>query len=72
MPALTDDDLATLLRSGESDRAERKRNAADLDRIREAICAFANDLPDRGNREWSLSGSKTMAAVPSFLLRTNF
>jgi ATP-dependent DNA helicase RecG len=47
MPALTDDDLETLLLTGESDRAERKRSASDLDRIREAVCAFANDLPDR-------------------------
>jgi ATP-dependent DNA helicase RecG len=47
MPALTDDDLEELLLAGESDRTERKRSAADLDRIREAVCAFANDLPDR-------------------------
>lgn len=30
----------------ESDRVERKASAADRDRIREAICAFANNLPD--------------------------
>ncbi len=47
MPALTGDELQTLLSGGESDRVERKRNASDLDRIREAVCAFANDLPDR-------------------------
>jgi ATP-dependent DNA helicase RecG len=47
MPALTDDELEALLLTGESDRTERKRNASDLDRIREAVCAFANDLPDR-------------------------
>lgn len=43
---LTDEDLAVLLQGGEADRVERKRNAEDNDRIREAICAFANDLPD--------------------------
>ena len=46
MPALTDEELESLLSAGESDRIERKRNATDLDRIREAVCAFANDLPD--------------------------
>jgi ATP-dependent DNA helicase RecG len=46
---LTDDDLAKLLQAGEVDRVERKRSAADDDRIREAICAFANDLP--GHRQ---------------------
>jgi len=43
---LTDEELLLLLRSGEADRVERKENAHSLDRIREAICAFANDLPD--------------------------
>lgn len=47
MAALSDADLDALFRSGEADRVEFKRNAANLDRIREAICAFANDLPDR-------------------------
>ena len=47
MPPLSDDDLDQLLRMGESERSERKRNASDLDRIRQAVCAFANDLPDR-------------------------
>jgi hypothetical protein len=44
VPALADGELEALLRLGESDRTERKRNIADIDRIREAICAFANDL----------------------------
>jgi ATP-dependent DNA helicase RecG len=30
----------------ESDRVERKASLSDPDRIREAICAFANDLPE--------------------------
>ena len=32
----------------EADRVERKPSVANTDRIREAICAFANDLPDHG------------------------
>ncbi len=47
MTHMDDQQLEDLLRSGESDRVERKRNAADLEKIRETICAFANDLSDR-------------------------
>jgi len=43
---LTDAELAALLLDLESDRTERKESFAGPDRIREAICAFANDMPD--------------------------
>ena len=46
---LTDDQLLELLRGGESDRVEFVESAKDADKIREAICAFANDMP--GNRQ---------------------
>lgn len=41
-------ELEELLRNGESDRVERKESLSGqaADRLREAICAFANDLPD--------------------------
>jgi len=42
---VTDDELAELLSGPESDRVERKRSASDIEAIRQAICAFANDLP---------------------------
>lgn len=43
----TDDEIAALFHDMESDRAERKRNfQAAADRIRQAICAYANDLPN--------------------------
>ena len=48
MDDLSDDDVRTLHRAGESERLERKPNARDLDRIREAVSAFANDLPGSG------------------------
>src|SRR5579884_3011995 len=46
---LSDEQLRVLLTTGESDRVERKeRLAGDApNSIREAICAFANDLPGR-------------------------
>jgi ATP-dependent DNA helicase RecG len=43
---MNDIELEALLREPESDRAERKSSIADRDRICEAICAFANDLPN--------------------------
>ncbi len=43
---MRDEALITLLDDIESDRVERKESVADGDKIRQAICAFANDLPD--------------------------
>jgi ATP-dependent DNA helicase RecG len=43
---MTDQELESLLKDIESDRAERKSSASDGDKIREAVCAFANDLPN--------------------------
>lgn len=45
---LTDQELEMLLAGGESDRVEFKETAThNTDQVRQAICAFANDLPDR-------------------------
>jgi predicted HTH transcriptional regulator len=43
---MTDQELAELLTRGEADRVERKQALSDAGDIRQAICAFANDLPD--------------------------
>jgi ATP-dependent DNA helicase RecG len=43
---MTDQELESLLDDIESDRMERKASVADSDKIRQAICAFANDLPN--------------------------
>ncbi len=43
---MNDTELEALLFDIESDRVERKASLSEPDRIREAICAFANDLPD--------------------------
>jgi ATP-dependent DNA helicase RecG len=45
---MTDKELLVLLRDIESDRVERKESIADPSRIRQAICAFANDMPNHG------------------------
>jgi len=45
---MTDAELEQLLLDIESDRAERKASIANPGKIREAICAFANDMPNHG------------------------
>jgi ATP-dependent DNA helicase RecG len=48
IPMVTDKELETLLKEQESDLIERKRSLGDGQSIRQNICAFANDLPNRG------------------------
>jgi ATP-dependent DNA helicase RecG len=43
---MNDHELEQLLADIESDRAERKSSASDTKKIRQAICAFANDMPN--------------------------
>lgn len=43
---MDDSELERLLLALESDRTERKSSISNKDRLCEAICAFANDLPD--------------------------
>ena len=43
---LNDQELWDVLKAGESDRAELTESVKNLDKIRQAVCAFANDLPD--------------------------
>lgn len=45
---MTDAELEEMLNDIESDRIERKEAASDMDKIRQAVCAFANDLPAHG------------------------
>lgn len=45
---LSDTELETLFRDQETDRVERKASLADTTKIKEAICAFANDYPNHG------------------------
>jgi len=45
-PMLTPIELEALATDLESDRVERKAALSDPGKVRQAICAFANDLPD--------------------------
>ncbi len=44
--AMTDAELEQLLNDIESDRVERTESMSNGDKFRQAVCAFANDLPD--------------------------
>ena len=44
---LTTDELRALIAGGESDRVEFTVSTTNTDKFGEAICAFANDFPDR-------------------------
>jgi len=48
MATLTDSELEALLSDMESDRVERKASFSKPDSVRQAICAFANDLSGHG------------------------
>ncbi len=48
MRSFTDTALLEISKAGEADRVEFKEAVSDGAGIRQAICAFANDLPDRG------------------------
>ncbi len=43
---ITKDEIQTLLLSTETYRIERTISTGNMDKFCEAICAFANDLPD--------------------------
>ena len=47
MPDFTDKGLLQIIEAGEADRVELKESLSGsaTERIREAVCAFANDLP---------------------------
>ena len=45
---LDDAELLGRIEGGESDRVEFTSSTTDLDKFRQAICAFANDLPGNG------------------------
>ncbi|WP_374377370.1 ATP-binding protein [Dongia sp.] len=51
-------ELEELYRDAETDRVERKESLADDDRIRQAICAFANDLPNHGREGVVIVGQR--------------
>ena len=45
---MTTEALSALIRSGEADHVEVTRSTKDVDKFREAICSFSNDMAGRG------------------------
>jgi ATP-dependent DNA helicase RecG len=66
MPPINDKELERIARDVESDRVERKEVFTDRDRLAQAVCAFANDLPGHGLPGYVLVGV-TDRGVPSGL-----
>ena len=69
MPDFTDEELLQIIEFGEVDRVEFKESLSSsaVERIREAICAFANDLPAHEKPGFvfvGVSDNKTIAGVP--------
>ena len=55
---LTDAELKQIIATGESDRVEFKESLSDPTKIRQAICAFANDLPGHDQPGFVIVGVK--------------
>jgi len=68
MKRLTDDELVSLLNDLESDRVERKEAWAGStsEKCREAICAFANDLPNHNLPGVVFIGAKDNGNISNF------
>lgn len=69
MPDFTNEELLQIIEFGEADRVEFKESlgGSATERIREAICAFANDLPARGKPGFVFVGVKdnrTIVGLP--------
>jgi len=58
MRSYSDAELLRLLNEIESDNVERKESFSDGDKARQAICAFANDLPNHNNPGVLFVGAK--------------
>ena len=55
---ITKEEVIQLLHSTESSRVERTISTGDVDKFQEAICAFANDLPNSRQNGYLIIGAK--------------
>jgi ATP-dependent DNA helicase RecG len=65
MQRLSDEELTKLLDDIESDRTERKESFSDPKKVREAVCAFVNDLPNHNEPGVFFIGAKDRDGEPS-------
>ena len=68
---ITKDEIQELLHSTETYRVERTVSTGDMDKFQEAICAFANDLPNSRKKGYLILGLTTMAVMLSEKLSEN-
>ena len=54
---ITKDETQELLHSTETYRVERTTSTGDMDKFQEAICAFANDLPNSRKKGYLILGA---------------
>ena len=54
---ITKDEIQALLHSTETYRVERTVSTGDMDKFQEAICAFANDLPNSRKKGYLIIGA---------------
>lgn len=69
---LTDEQLKQLLSDMESDRIERTVSVTDMDKFCEAICAFANDMPNHREPGYLLIGVKNNGALSGLTVTDKF
>ena len=54
---ITKEEVRALLQSTETYRIERTTSVGDMDKFQEAICAFANDLPNSRKKGYLILGA---------------
>lgn len=54
---ITKDEIQELLHSTETYRVERTTSTGDMNKFQEAICAFANDLPNSRKNGYLILGA---------------
>ncbi|MBI4322289.1 MAG: putative DNA binding domain-containing protein [Chloroflexi bacterium] len=65
---LTEDELRELLSNLEADNVERTESVSDRDKFGEAICAFANDLPNHRRPGYLLIGVRNNGTLSGLVV----
>ncbi|MRG90563.1 ATP-binding protein [Polyangium spumosum] len=63
------EELEEMLRDVESDRVERTRSAKDAEKIGQAICAFANDLPNSRKPGYLFMGANDDGSASGLVIK---
>jgi predicted HTH transcriptional regulator len=69
---ITKDELQELFASTETYRIERTVSTTDKDKFGEAVCAFANDMPDSGKPGYLLIGVRNDGSLNGLRLPMSF